>query len=105
MARTLRANRERSRELARREKLSALGRLAAGVAHDVRNPLHSITLALDEMRETSRPGDATRAIEFDRSLGVIRGEIGRLDDLITNFRNLMLTREMEVIFCGMKFIL
>ncbi len=85
MAHKLRQNRDRSRELVRREKLSALGRLAAGVAHDVRNPLHSITLALDHLGEAARPDDDTRARELDRSLGLIRGEIRRLDDLITNF--------------------
>ena len=85
MTRKLRANRERSRELVRREKLSALGRLAAGVAHDVRNPLHSIGLTLQHLRETGRPDDSQRAAEFDRSLGIIRGEIGRLDRLVGNF--------------------
>jgi signal transduction histidine kinase len=85
MTRSLRANRQRSREMVRREKHSALGRLAAGVAHDIRNPLHSIGLTLQHLRETCRPEADESAEEFDRSLDVIRGEIRRLDQLVGNF--------------------
>jgi len=85
MTRRLRENQERSREMVRREKLSALGGLAAGVAHDVRNPLHSIGLALQHMQETCRPETEERRVEFDGSLKLIRGEIGRLDQLVDNF--------------------
>jgi signal transduction histidine kinase len=85
MARKLRANRDREREIVRREKLSALGRLAAGVAHDVRNPLHSIGLTLQHLRETARPESDERRVEFDRSIEIIRGEIRRLDHLVGNF--------------------
>jgi signal transduction histidine kinase len=85
MAAKLRVSREREREMVRREKLSALGRLAAGVAHDVRNPLHSIGLTLQHLSETSRPDTGEQREEFDRSLDVIRGEIGRLDQLVGNF--------------------
>lgn len=85
MARRLRLNRERERELTRREKLSSLGRLASGVAHDVRNPLHSIGLTLQHLQETGRPAEPGRAAEFDRSLAIIREEIARLDRLVDNF--------------------
>lgn len=85
MARRLREGRDRSRALVRREKLSALGRLAAGVAHDVRNPLHSIGLTLQHLTETSRPDESDRRAEFDRALELIRGEIRRLDSLVSNF--------------------
>jgi signal transduction histidine kinase len=85
MARKLRASRDQGRELMRREKLSALGRMAAGVAHDVRNPLHSIGLTLQHLRETARPGEEEQAVEFDRSLEIIRGEIQRLDKVVGRF--------------------
>ena len=85
MAGKLRANRAREREMVRREKLSALGRLAAGVAHDVRNPLHSIGLTLQHLSESARPESPEREREFDHSVDVIRGEIRRLDQLVANF--------------------
>ena len=83
----LREARERDRDLARREKLASLGRLAAGVAHDVRNPLHSIGLTLAHLRTAGRPReeDADSAREFDRSLSLIRDEVKRLDRLVENF--------------------
>jgi len=85
MTRRLRAGRERTREMTRREKQSALGRLAAGVAHDVRNPLHSINLTLQHLQEACRPEGEAQAEEFDRSTGIIREEIRRLNRLIENF--------------------
>jgi len=85
MATRLQASRKREAEMRRREKLSALGRMAAGVAHDVRNPLHSIGLTLQNLQETARPLEEARGREFDKSLAVIRDEIRRLDRLIENF--------------------
>lgn len=85
MARRLSKSRELEKELHRREKLTALGRLAAGVAHDVRNPLHSIQLTLDHLGDAGRPTDTSPAREFDRGVRLIRTEIERLDRLVENF--------------------
>lgn len=85
MSGRLRANRDREREMVRREKLSALGGLAAGVAHDVRNPLHSINLTLQHLAEVCRPDDAAKGEDFDESIAILRGEVRRLDDLVGNF--------------------
>ncbi|MFN7974953.1 MAG: ATP-binding protein [Acidobacteriota bacterium] len=84
MVAKLRSSRDREREITRQEKLSALGRLAAGVAHDVRNPLHAIGLTLQNIQDLGQPASGSKA-EFDRSIAVIREEIGRLDRLVENF--------------------
>ena len=85
MTRKLRESRAREREMARRDRLSSLGRLAAGVAHDVRNPLHSMGLTLSHLRKNARPNEAAQAQEFDRSLELLGVELQRLDRLVENF--------------------
>jgi signal transduction histidine kinase len=66
-------------ELARRERLAALGRVAAGVAHEVRNPLASIKLRVDLGRQ--RP---TTTPELARELASVSDEITRLDRLVAD---------------------
>ncbi len=51
---------EKNRELERRKRLEALGRVAAGVAHEFRNPLGGIRLTVDTLR---RELDGDRARE------------------------------------------
>ena len=68
------------RDLARQERLAALGRVVAGVAHEVRNPLASIKLRLDlaMTNASALSGDLKRAIEHASS------EIARLDRLVAD---------------------
>ncbi|HUU98580.1 MAG TPA: histidine kinase dimerization/phospho-acceptor domain-containing protein, partial [Phycisphaerae bacterium] len=69
---------EAQRSLLQQEKLAALGRLAAGVAHEVRNPLGVIRASASMVQESFSPGeDSYRACEF------ICEEIDRLNALIT----------------------
>ena len=80
-ARTIQQQLERveraQREVVQQEKLAAIGRLAAGVAHEVRNPLGVIRSSASMVQESFEPGeDPHRACEF------ICEEIDRLDGLI-----------------------
>jgi two-component system, NtrC family, sensor histidine kinase HydH len=59
------------------ERLAVLGRIAAGLAHEIRNPLGSTTGSIEMLRE------ATALTDEDRRLcDIIRREARRLNDLV-----------------------
>jgi signal transduction histidine kinase len=67
------------RELAQKERLAALGRVAAGLAHEVRNPLASIKLRLDlSANAYALPEPAKKAV------AAASDEISRLDRLVSD---------------------
>jgi len=66
------------RELAERERLATLGRMAATVAHEVKNPLSSIKSIVQVMQE-----DQSLARGHGRGLSLIIGEIDRLNRTVT----------------------
>lgn len=70
----------RESEARRQEKLVAMGALAAGVGHQLRNPLNSIQL-LSQMLCT----DPTLTSPIARTVDQIRGEVARIDASITQF--------------------
>lgn len=66
------------RELAERERLAALGRMAATVAHEIKNPLSAIKSIAQVMGE-----DEKLATEYARDLSLIVGETDRLSQSVT----------------------
>ena len=65
------------------ERLNALTMLAAGVAHEIGNPLNSLHIHLQLMERKIRDLDGKK--ELQESIDVARAEISRLDSIVTQF--------------------
>jgi len=67
------------------ERLNALTLLAAGVAHEIGNPLNSLHIHLQLMhRAVQKLNDGTKD-ELEQSINVARSEVDRLDSIVTQF--------------------
>lgn len=71
-------------------KLAALGRLFAGVTHEVKNPLNAMTIHLELLRGKLASGSP----DIGKHVDVISAEIKRLDEVVMNF--LKFTRPEEL---------
>ena len=81
----LRRSRALEEELQRAERSAVVGRLASGIAHEIRNPLNFINLSIDYLRDKHRPADETSRGEYLRILTTIKDEVGRLNHLVSDF--------------------
>lgn len=79
-SRHLREVRALEREVERRERLAALGNLAAVVSHEIRNPLNAIGMGLQRLRGEFRPSQDADA--YARILDLMQREVARLDAIV-----------------------
>jgi len=70
-------------QAAEAERLAYLGTLAAGLAHEIRNPLNSLNLNMQMLAEDL--GNPAAAATGRRLLAITSSEIGRLERLVTDF--------------------
>jgi signal transduction histidine kinase len=91
------AERQRlEREAQRAEHFALLGRLAAGVSHEIRNPLGAIFLHVDLLtEELQQPTPGSPAVVTE-TLTEIKTQLARLDDLVQDYLSLVRVGTIEL---------
>lgn len=82
-------------QLRRSDKLAALGTLSAGVAHEVKNPLHALSLNLHLLEHEVAAAEPSVA-EVKGYFEVLRSELQRLQRIVDNFLRFSLPSIPEV---------
>lgn len=77
--------RELEIQLHQAEKGAVVGRLAAAIAHEIRNPLNYINLTLDHLRTSFAPSDPAKHETFVRLTAQLKTEVARINRHITDF--------------------
>src|SRR6266487_3039451 len=67
------------------ERLNTLRLLAAGVAHEIGNPLNSLHIHLQLMERSVQKLHDGEKSELEQSIDVARSEVNRLDSIVTQF--------------------
>ena len=80
--------RQMEQQVRRSDRLAAIGELAAGMAHEIRNPLASLSGSITMLREELQLEGMGREL-----MEIVTGEISRLDALITDFLGFASPRE------------
>src|ERR1043166_5346140 len=85
MSAQLSCAREIEMQLHQAEKGAVVGRLAAAIAHEIRNPLNYINLTLDHLRSSFAPADEAKRETFVKLADQLKSEVARINRHITDF--------------------
>jgi len=87
MVEQLREREALEKRLYEAEHLSRVGQLASGIAHEIRNPLNYISLAIDHLKAEMLPKLNGECDELEELTSKIKEEVRRVNYMVVNFMN------------------
>lgn len=87
MVEKLREREALEKRLYEAEHLSRVGQLASGIAHEIRNPLNYISLAIDHLKAEMLPVCGEKSSELEELTDKIKDEVRRANYMVINFMN------------------
>jgi signal transduction histidine kinase len=103
--RHLRKIKEMEDQIQLAERLSSLGQLAAGVAHEIRNPLNAIGMGLQRLKREFLPQDESKKEEYVSFTEIIFKEIRRVNEIIEEFLTLSRPFQLDLKISSLQEIL
>jgi len=85
MVKKLREREALEKRLYEAEHLSKVGQLASGIAHEIRNPLNYISLAVDHLKSDLSHCPPGNRVEMEELLDKIKEEVRRVNYMVLNF--------------------
>jgi len=73
-------------ELRRGERLTAMGELASGMAHEIRNPLNAISVIIQRLEREFEPSEGRE--EYLQLARTVRSEVSRMNGIVEQFLKL-----------------
>jgi len=87
MVEQLRERKNLEERLHEAEHLSRVGQLASGIAHEIRNPLNYISLAIDHLKDEVRSACPDKQAEVGKIAETIKEEVRKANYMVINFMN------------------
>ncbi|MGE3539766.1 MAG: ATP-binding protein [Candidatus Tectimicrobiota bacterium] len=84
------------REAERAQRFALLGRLAAGLSHEIRNPLASVFLHVDVLTEELQQPTPESSQQIDQALSEIKTQLLRLEELVEDSLSLVRVSGIEL---------
>jgi CheY-like chemotaxis protein len=82
-------------EAQRAQHFAMLGRLAAGLSHEIRNPLGAVFLHIDLLDDEVHHPSPESPAQIDQALAEVRTQLAHLEDLVQDYLSLVRVAEIE----------